>query len=293
VVTFECLTSRRPFVGETPIATALAHLREPVPPLPASIPADLAAVVTRSLSKDPEQRFTDGTAFAAALRNPSGVAAATALTPAATEATQVMTGVAPPSAAPPDDQKKRGMTWLWVVLAVVLVVGIVALIAVAATNDDDDDPTVDEPTSTRTSQTRESPSEPGTTEPTPEETTPTETAPESFSLDSDNYVGRDIRDVEADLRALGLEPTRERLDNDGSQEQDTVESLRPTDDLREGDTITVRYWGKPAPVEPTEPTTAPTRTTPTSPTSPTTPTSPTAPTTSATGESTGSSEGAA
>ena len=255
VVTFECLTSRRPFIGETPIATALAHLREPIPPLPASVPADLAAVVTRSLSKEPGERFADGTAFAAALRNPAGVAAAT----------QVISGVAPVPAPPtstmatpvappkPTPTTKKRVPWLWVLLAVVLLVGIIALIAVAATTGDDEPP-ADEPKPTRSSQSQqESPSETATSETPPEESpTETETEPETFSIDPDDYVGRDVQDVEAELRALGLKPAKEKLDNDGTQEEDTVESVSPTDDLQEGDTVTVQYWDKATPVEPTE-----------------------------------------
>jgi serine/threonine-protein kinase len=222
-----------------------------VPPLPASVPADLAAVVTRSLSKEPGERFADGTAFAAALRNPSGVAAAA---PAAT--TQVMSGAAPVPPVPPTATtatEKRRVPWLWVLLAVILLVGIIALIAIAATNgDEDEDPTADDPSGTRSSQTQqESPSESATTE-TPPEETPTETEPETFSIDPDDYVGRDIKDVEDELRALGLKPAKEKLDNDGTQEENAVESVSPTDDLQEGDSVTVQYWGKPAPVVPTE-----------------------------------------
>ncbi len=143
VVAFECLTSRRPFVGETPIATALAHLREPVPPLPPSVPADLAAVVTRSMAKDPAERFADGDAFAAAMRDP-------ALVDSPEQTTQVFPGVAPvpldeppgtlaTPVTPPEEKRKR--PWLWIVLAVVVLVAIIALIAVAATRDGDEDPT--------------------------------------------------------------------------------------------------------------------------------------------------------
>ena len=266
VVTFECLTSRRPFVGETPIATALAHLREPIPPLPDSVPADLAAVVTRSLSKDPGERFADGTAFAAALRDPSAVAPAAASTQvmASVPATPPQTPVTP--VAPPPPEPKRSVPWLWVVLAVVLAVGIIALIVVAATNNDEDDPTPDEPQRTRSSQTQETPTEPTTAATTAEES-PTE--PETFSIDPDDYVGRDVGEVEAELRELGLDPVREELDNDGSQEENTVESVSPTDDLQEGDIVALQYWGKPPPVEPTEPTTAPEPTEPTTPTEPT------------------------
>ena len=70
VVAFECLAGRRPFVAETAVATALAHLREPVPELPDDVPADLAAVVRRAMAKSPEDRFADATELAAALREP-------------------------------------------------------------------------------------------------------------------------------------------------------------------------------------------------------------------------------
>ena len=53
VVAFECLAGHRPYVADTAVATALAHLREPVPDLPDSVPADLAAVVRRAMSKRP------------------------------------------------------------------------------------------------------------------------------------------------------------------------------------------------------------------------------------------------
>ena len=55
VVLFECLVGRRPFVADSAVATALAHVREPVPPLPDTIPDDLAAVTRRSLAKDPRR----------------------------------------------------------------------------------------------------------------------------------------------------------------------------------------------------------------------------------------------
>ena len=71
VVAFECLAGRRPFEADSPVATALAHLRDPIPDLPDDVPADLAAVVRRALAKDPAERFEDGAAFAVALRDPA------------------------------------------------------------------------------------------------------------------------------------------------------------------------------------------------------------------------------
>ena len=67
VVLFECLTGRRPFDGDSPVATALAHLRSPMPDLPADVPDDLAAATRRALSKDPAERYLDAAALAAAL----------------------------------------------------------------------------------------------------------------------------------------------------------------------------------------------------------------------------------
>ena len=272
VVAFECLTSRRPFIAETPVATALAHVRDPVPPLPDDVPADLAAVVTRSMAKDPAERYPDATAFAAALRDPSA-AAATAVVPAAGSSTQVMAPAAPvptptgPAATPadpvtPPPTGRRGAPWLWVVLAVVALVAVVALLAVALTGDDEPTPT-DQPGGDRTTRTTDEPTtqDPtteATTEPTTEATTeappPTEETsqePETFSINEGDYVGRDIKDVEDELRALGLKPSKEKIDNDGTQQEDAVASVSPTEDLQDGDTVTVQYYDKPTPVDET------------------------------------------
>jgi serine/threonine-protein kinase len=67
-VGYECLVGRRPYVADSAVATALAHLREPVPELPDTVPPALAAVVRRAMAKDPAERYADGNAFAAAIR---------------------------------------------------------------------------------------------------------------------------------------------------------------------------------------------------------------------------------
>ncbi|WP_107249498.1 serine/threonine-protein kinase [Carbonactinospora thermoautotrophica] len=56
VVAYECLSGRRPFDAATPVALALAHLREEPPPLPDHIPAGVRALVARAMAKDPAQR---------------------------------------------------------------------------------------------------------------------------------------------------------------------------------------------------------------------------------------------
>lgn len=67
VVGYEVLTGTRPFDHETPVATALAHINEPAPPLPAHVPGDLADVVVSCLAKNPSDRPEGAHRVAAAL----------------------------------------------------------------------------------------------------------------------------------------------------------------------------------------------------------------------------------
>jgi serine/threonine protein kinase len=201
VVAFECLAGRKPFLADTPVATAIAHLREPVPDLPDTVPADLASVVRRSMAKDPAERYADGEAFAAALRDPSGAASAGAATVVAPVVaglpdddeptrTQVIAPVpaagpaspspVPPSPVPPADDRRRGLPgWLpWVLLALALAVA--ALVLVQALGDDttpDDEPEQPTPSQTPSRTPSETTSEPPSETPTSE--TPTETPTDS------------------------------------------------------------------------------------------------------------------
>jgi serine/threonine-protein kinase len=201
VVAFECLAGRRPFVAESAIATALAHLREPVPDLPGDVPADLSAVVRRSLSKSPAERFPDATAFAAALRDPAtaataAVSPATAVVPPATAATAVMGGAVPlaaaagvgasadptttpaPTPVPASVSPDRSVsgsggpggrrTLAWLLLLAGLVAAAAVLLALTAGNEDD--PTEQQPSQPSRSGRPNAPSSsapPGSTTPEP------------------------------------------------------------------------------------------------------------------------------
>jgi serine/threonine-protein kinase len=55
VVAYECLTGQVPFDGD-PLAVALAHTRRAMPPLPRSVPAQVAALVADLTAKDPSAR---------------------------------------------------------------------------------------------------------------------------------------------------------------------------------------------------------------------------------------------
>jgi len=55
IVAYQCLSGRVPFHGD-PLAVALAHREQPLPPLPSSVPADVAALVADLTAKDPSAR---------------------------------------------------------------------------------------------------------------------------------------------------------------------------------------------------------------------------------------------
>jgi predicted Ser/Thr protein kinase len=71
VVLWELLAGEVPFAGESFVAVALRHVREPVPSLRErrpDVPPRLAAAVERALAKEPARRFPSMAAFAAELR---------------------------------------------------------------------------------------------------------------------------------------------------------------------------------------------------------------------------------
>ncbi len=99
-VIYEMLSGRRAFPGDSLIEAGHAALESDPPPLPASVPRQLAAVVMRCLEKEPQRRFQGGAAL---------VAAVEALAPAA------------PVTLPPRPGSWRRSTSLMVALALVAI----------------------------------------------------------------------------------------------------------------------------------------------------------------------------
>ena len=127
-VVFHCLAGEPPYVRETEIAVAQAHLADP-PPALSTVRTDLRVldgVLATAMAKHPEVRYATAGALAGALRGAlasRGIAAdadATRAAPAAEPPTE--THVATPVRA----KSRRGMWWLAAAVAVAAISGAVA-----------------------------------------------------------------------------------------------------------------------------------------------------------------------
>jgi len=213
VVLFECLTGRKPFTGDTPVGTALAHLRQPVPDLPADVPTDLAGITRRALAKDPAERYANAGELASALR--TGVA---------DDATLVLTGATPAvAAATPSARGWRDRVPAWWPLAVVgaLAVALVVGLALAGSGD------------------QPAPPRPGTTP-------ATAGSPVQVRVQRSAYVGKPVREVRDALRKIGLQTkVVAHRDNPGGKVAGTVAALRPTGMVNKDSLVRLTVWSAP------------------------------------------------
>ena len=250
VVLFECLSGQRPFQGDSPVATALAHIQQDVPPLPATVPADLAAVVQRCLAKDPAARYADGAQLAAALRNATGSKpGAAAVVPPPADATRVMGATARRRRTPcchggaaragREVDELQQVADLPLLAAVAAALLIWLLIAAPWSSDD----------ATDTNQPSETPS---SAAPSQQQEDP---APETVDVNRDDFIGKPVGEVEATLQERGLKTRTEEKDNPGGEKAGTVADLDPTGTLDKGSLVTIQAWGDP-PAEPQQPETS-------------------------------------
>lgn len=134
---YACLTGEPPFGGTTPVAIAMRHINDPVPPVRdrrPDVPQVFAAVVERALAKEPSRRFSNAEEMRAAIeRTGLGAGPASDLTAAPT--VQVM-GTAPmpvrtqtQTLRRPKPPPSRAGQILAVVSAVLIVAAIVWLTA--------------------------------------------------------------------------------------------------------------------------------------------------------------------
>jgi tRNA A-37 threonylcarbamoyl transferase component Bud32 len=232
IVAYQCLAGIRPFQADTPVATALAHLREPAPPLPPDVPEATRAIVERAMAKDPADRFTSAAALAEAAR---AVAAGHSLVPpparpSGPPPTALMTAPAPRGPGRPPRSVLVGVA-AGVVLALLLGVGIAATLRSGDRAADVARP-ASSPTATRT------------VEPEGAAVTPPLEAVEDSSaawvvLDPADYVGRPVAEVRNELVALGLEVDEQVSGRTGRAGR--VAGVAPAR-VRSGDTVTVAVF---------------------------------------------------
>ncbi|MEJ5914590.1 serine/threonine-protein kinase [Pseudokineococcus sp. 1T1Z-3] len=290
VVLHETLTGERPFTGDSQVAVAMAQVNDEPPGLPGHVPAGIRELVEVCLRKDPARRPADGSALAAVaaalgrgdeagahralvasgLVAGAGAAATAATTTAMPQqaptaatavqspATRVQPPVTPAAPAPPVRQRppggasrsgpppKRRSSAPLVAVLVLLLLGVLAVIGVALLGD---------------------PAEEAAPAPTPSASTPapeeTETGEdedeeETASVDADDYVGRSLEAVRADLQALGFSVSPQAQTTTAQDPGDVV-AVSPTGTVPTSTTLTVTYAE--APDEP-EPDPAPTESEP-------------------------------
>jgi serine/threonine-protein kinase len=205
IVLFECLTGTKPHDGDSPVATALQHLDEPLPELPERVPAWLRSVVQRATAKDPDQRYPDAATLATALAEASQAPAAasdlaTSVLPAGSAAaTRIVAGR--PATTPP--RRTAPVGTILAGLAALVLAGLLAWAVLDGAGED----------------------------------------PSTVQVEPDDYVDRSYDEAASDLDAEGLEPTREERTNPGDQTPDEVAAVRPTGTVEQGAAVVLTVWG--------------------------------------------------
>ncbi len=138
---YELLTGRPPFVGDSPVAVAYQHVREPaVPPShhDADLTPDIDTIVMKSLAKRVEDRYQSAALMRADIeRYLAGRPVSAVAPPPPEEPSGTATAVVPPAngssdtmtrqrQVPPEDERRTGRVWLWLILGLLALVLIVA-----------------------------------------------------------------------------------------------------------------------------------------------------------------------
>ncbi len=213
VVLYEALSGRRPFAGDTPVTTALAHLREPVPPLPADIPDHLRAVVDTALAKNPADRFVTAADMAAALRGGPVERPAP---------TRVMGSAAATRAATGRGGLPHWLPWAAAAAGVLLVVVLVSALA----RGDADNTADDNPAAADSIQPKD----------------------DRIRVRRAAYLGMERKEAREDLEQRGFAvEERKRSATSPDQQKDTVAGLSPAGLVAPGSTITLAVWQEYAP----------------------------------------------
>ena len=240
IVLFECLTGRKPFVGESPVATALMQVRDPLPAMPDDVPAHLQDIARQATRKDPEERFASAAAMAAALRGELADVR-TSVMPATTSGAgdDPPTTIVPAAAAAPGRGVPRGV--LLGALGVLALV-VVAVVAGQLLSGGDEDPAAAPPSSTPTSASSSTSS--STSSGASNAASQESQAVDTVTVDPATYVGLPAPEAEKRLRDAGLEPVTTEKENPGAEKDGTVASVNPSGEVERGSEVTLEVWAK-------------------------------------------------
>jgi uncharacterized membrane protein YgcG len=229
MVGYECLAGHRAFDGDNSVTIALRHLRDVPEPLSDDVPTGLRTLIERATVKDPAQRYPDGAAVVAAIDD---LLAGRHLPPVQRTDTQsfwllpdaaALAGAAPATGATrrPDAPAPKGRVGRMLVplMALLLGAGIAALVLQALTPS----------------------APPETTAATVEVTGSASATPEELVLAREEYLGRPVDAVRAQLEAMGLVVQLEEVTT-RSADPDTVVDVAPLSArLQSGQTVLVSY----------------------------------------------------
>ncbi len=264
-VAYECVAGRRVFDGESSVQIVLRQIRDDPDPLPDDVPPDLRELILRALAKDPAVRYADGAALKAAVdrvslaRGPasptatavlplplgalttSPAPAAAAMPPLRAPRTAPQTAVRPAAVRPAGDHdRRRGRrAGLWLLVGAVL--AVVALIAGLSLLGGDGDPAADTSTAPTTS-----------AGPTASPTSSTPAPPSTVAVAADDYVGRPVQEVQAELVALGLRVEVVPVTT-ADVAEGTVTGVDPSGEVPLEGAVTVAYAVAPVPEPEPEP----------------------------------------
>jgi serine/threonine-protein kinase len=262
VVAYECLTGAAPFTG-TPIEVVVAHRDQPLPPLPATVPPGVAALIRDLTAKDPAARpgsAGEVASRAAQLRDdltpaPSAVpsspaeAAAVALPPGhdgqpaqgpdAEELPAPAGGLEPEAVPPPAPglepagfarpapkspaHSARGVRWAVLAGALTIVLAVIGLVIARSAG-------------------MGSPSH--NTAGGPGRTTPTVSTVQMIEVNAASLLGRPVTSAARQLRQLGL-PVRIVWQR-SQQSPGTVLAVQPSGQVAPHTVVTLTAAGQPA-----------------------------------------------
>ncbi len=200
IVAYEALAGKRPFTGESQVAIAMAHIKNPPPPLPESVPLAVRNLILACLAKKPERRPTSARQLArAAIAITRGrVGEALALVPAVDDEPQDLTEdtstrILPVSVSPSDSESPRRFaripkTWPLVGLVVALATLLIGIVVALVFRPTDTAPIPD-------------PSATSSTIPTP---IPTDPVSGNVLISEDEFIGLTINQVSEKLDSMGL-----------------------------------------------------------------------------------------